>query len=60
MRLKKVVAKNGHTTYSIIKDYTRFDNKRTSTTFDLLGDDDKLKQRFGSIDTMDKVQEYID
>ena len=60
MRLKKVKAKNGHTTYSIIKDYTRFDGKRTSTTYELLGDDNKLIERFGPTDTMDKVKEYID
>ena len=60
MRLKKVTAKNGHITYSIIKDYIRLDGKRTSTTFELLGDDLKLKERFGSNDTMTKVQEYID
>lgn len=40
MRLKKVTAKNGHTTYSIIRDYTKFDGKRTSTTFELLGDEE--------------------
>ena len=60
MRLKKVKAKNGHTTYSIIKDYTRFDGKRTSTTYELLGDDNKLIERFGPTNTMDKVKEYID
>ena len=60
MRLKKVTAKNGHITYSIIKDYIKLDGKRTSTTYELLGDNDKLKERFGKINTMDKVQEYID
>ena len=60
MRLKKVIAKNGHITYSIIKDYTRLDGKRTSTTYELLGDDLKLIERFGSEDTMGKVKEYID
>lgn len=60
MRLKKVTAKNGHTTYSIIKDYTRMDGKRTSTTHELLGDNEKLIERFGSNNTMDKVKEYID
>ena len=44
MRLKKVTAKNGHITYSIIKDYTRLDGKRTSTTYELLGDDLKLPE----------------
>lgn len=60
MRLKKVIAKNGHITYSIIKDYTRLDGKRTSTTHELLGDDLKLIERFGKNNTMDKVKEYID
>ena len=59
MRLKKVTAKNGHITYSIIKDYTRLDGKRTSTTHELLGDDLKLIERFGKDNTMDKVKEYI-
>lgn len=60
MRLKKVIAKNGHITYSIIRDYIKLDGKRTSTTYELLGDDDKLKERFGKIDTIIKVQDYID
>lgn len=59
MRLKKVKAKNGHVTYSIIRDYIRLDGKRTSTTFELLGDDLKLIEKFGEVDTMVKVQEYI-
>lgn len=59
MRLKKVKAKNGHITYSIIKDYTNISGKRTSTTQELLGDLDKLVERFGSENTFDKVQEYI-
>lgn len=60
MRLKKVTAKNGHITYSIIRDYIKLDGKRTSTTYELLGDDDKLKEKFGKANTMIKVQEYID
>lgn len=59
MRLKKSTAKNGHKTYSIIVDYTRIDGKRTSTTYELLGDDDKLIERFGTENTIDKVKEYI-
>lgn len=59
MRLKKVTAKNGHTTYSIIVDYTKINGKKTSTTYELLGDDDKLVERFGSENTIDKVKEYI-
>lgn len=60
MRLKKVTAKNGHITYSIIRDYVRLDGKRTSTTYELLGDNEKLKEKFGENNTMEKVQEYID
>lgn len=60
MRLKKVTAKNGHTTYSIIVDYTNLHGKKTSTTYELLGDDIKLKERFGDENTIDKVKEYID
>lgn len=60
MRLKKVKAKNGHITYSIIRDYTNLKGKRTSTTHELLGDLDNLIERFGEVNTMDKVQEYID
>lgn len=59
MRLKKVKAKNGHITYSIIKDYTNISGKRTSTTHELLGDFDNLVERFGSENTLGKVQEYI-
>ena len=59
MRLKKVKARNGHITYSIITDYTKLNGKRTSTTYELLGDDEKLKERFGPENTMDKVKEYI-
>ena len=59
MRLKSVTAKNGHVTYSIIKDYTRLDGKRTSTTHELLGDYEALKERFGSVNTMENVKEYI-
>lgn len=60
MRLKKVTAKNGHITYSIIKDYIKLDGKRTSTTYELLGDFNNLVERFGTDNTMDKVQKYID
>lgn len=59
MRLKKVTAKNGHETFSIITDYIRLDGKRTSTTYELLGDYNKLIERFGSDNTLDKVKEYI-
>lgn len=59
MRLKQVKAKNGHITYSIIVDYTKPNGKRTSTTFELLGDTENLKKRFGHENTMNEVQKHI-
>lgn len=55
----KVTDQNGHITYSIIRDYVKLDGKRTSTTYELLGHDNKLKEKFGKTNTMIKVQEYI-
>ena len=60
MRLKKTVSKNQSITYSIIRDYTNFNGKRSTCIDELLGNDKKLKERFGENHTMDKVQEYID
>ena len=60
MRLKKTVSKNQSITYSIIRDYTNFNGKRSTCIYELLGNDEKLKERFGKNHTMDKVQEYID
>ena len=60
MRLKKTVSKNQSITYSIIRDYTNFNGKRSTCIYELLGNDKKLKERFGENHTMDKVQEYID
>ena len=60
MRLKKTVSKNQSITYSIIRDYTNFNGKRSTCIYELLGNDEKLKERFGENHTMDKVQEYID
>lgn len=59
MRLKKTKSKS-NTTYCIIKDYTNINGKRSTCVFESLGNDDALKERFGSKNTMKKVQEYID
>lgn len=59
MRLKKTVT-NSNTTYCIIRDYTNLKGKRSTYVYESLGTDDKLKERFGTVDTMSKVQEYID
>ena len=58
MRLKKTISKT-NTTYCIIKDYTNLSGKRSTCVYEALGNDDKLKERFGNIDTMKKVDEYI-
>ena len=59
MRLKKSTAKNGNTTYSIIKDYTNLSGKRSTCVFELLGNKESLIERFGSDNTMQEVQNYI-
>ena len=59
MRLKKTISKNNKITYSIIRDYKKLNGKRSTCIYELLGNDEKLKERFGSENTMDKVNEYI-
>lgn len=59
MRLKKSTAKNGNTTYSIIKDYTNLSGKRSTCVFELLGNKDNLIERFGKDNTLQEVQNYI-
>lgn len=59
MRLCKTTTKS-NTTYTIIRDYTNLEGKRSTYIYEALGNDQKLKERFGSVDTMKKVQEYID
>ena len=59
MRLSKTTTKS-NTTYCIIKDYTSLNGKRSTCVYERLGNDDKLKERFGLENTMVKVKEYID
>lgn len=58
MRLK-ITKTNSNTTYCIIKDYTNLNGKRSTCVFESLGNDIDLQTRFGTDNTMDKVQEYI-
>lgn len=58
MRLKTVTTKSNNN-YSIIRDYTNLNGKRSTCIYENLGNDDKLKERFGTENTMDKVKEYI-
>lgn len=59
MRLKKSISRKNSITYSIIRDYTNLNGKRTTAIYELLGNDEDLKKRFGKDNTMDKVKEYI-
>ena len=59
MRLKITKTKS-NTTYCIIGDYKNLNGKRSSYVYEALGNDEKLKERFGNEHTMEKVQEYID
>ena len=50
---------NNYSYYSIIKDYTNLDGKRTTKIFEKLGNQDQVEKRFGKIDTINKIKEYI-
>ena len=59
MRLK--VTKSKHKIhYSIIKDFTNLSGKRTTKVFENLGNQQQVEKRFGSIDAIDKIREYVD
>ena len=60
MRLSKNTNKHNITTYCIIADYKNLNGKRSTYVYEALGNDEKLKERFGSKNTMKKVDEYID
>ena len=59
MRLSIKTNKTG-SNYTIIGDYKNLKGKRSTYVYESLGNDTKLIERFGSNDTMTKVQEYID
>ena len=59
MRLKITKTKS-NTTYCIIGDYKNLNGKRSSYVYEALGNDEKLKERFGNEHTMEKVQEYME
>ena len=52
MRLKTVTTKSNNN-YSIIRDYTNLNGKRSTCIYENLGNDEKLKERFGSTNRMD-------
>lgn len=58
MRLKITKSKN-NIHYSIIKDYTPINGKRTTKVFENLGNQTQIENRFGKINTIEKINEYI-
>ena len=59
MRLHIRKQKN-YSYYSIIKDYTTLDGKRTTKIFEKLGNQTQVEERFGKENTILKIKEYID
>ena len=58
MRLKTSKSKNA-ILYYVIKDYTNVTGKRTTKIFEKLGNQEQVEKRFGKIDTINKIKEYI-
>ena len=58
MRLKTSISKNT-ILYYVIRDYTNVNGKRTTKIFEKLGNQDQVEERFGKIDTINKIKEYI-
>ena len=50
---------NNYSYYSIIKDYTNINGKRTTKIFEKLGNQNQVEERFGKENTIDKIKEYI-
>lgn len=50
---------NNYSYYSIIKDYTNIDGKRSTKIFEKLGNQEQVEERFGKVDTINKIKEYI-
>ena len=58
MRLNIRKIKN-YSYYTIIKDYTNLKGKRTTKIFEKLGNQQQVEERFGNVNTLDKIKEYI-
>ena len=50
---------NDYSYYTIIRDYTNLKGKRTTKIFEKLGNQKQVEERFGKIDTINKIKEYI-
>ena len=59
MRLH-IRTKNNYSYYSIIKDYTNLNGKRSTKIFEKLGNQNQVEDRFGKNNTIEKIKEYIE
>lgn len=50
---------NNYSYYSIIKDYTNINGKRSTKIFEKLGNQRRVEDRFGKNNTIGKIKEYI-
>ena len=50
---------NNYSYYSIIKDYTNLNGKRTTKIFEKLGNQKQVEERFGKQNTIDEIKKYI-
>ena len=50
---------NNYSYYSIIKDYTNINGKRTTKIFEKLGNQQQVEERFGKKNTIDEIKKYI-
>ncbi len=50
---------NNYSYYSIIKDYTDLNGKRSTKIFEKLGNQQQVEERFGKVNTLDNIKKYI-
>ena len=50
---------NNYSYYSIIKDYTNLNGKRSTKIFEKLGNQNQVEERFGKENTIDNIKQYI-
>lgn len=50
---------NDYSYYSIIKDYTTREGKRTTKIFEKLGNQSQVEERFGKVNTVENIKSYI-
>lgn len=50
---------NNYSYYSIIKDYTNINGKRSTKIFEKLGNQQQVEDRFSKNNTIEKIKEYI-